>query len=221
MFTGMTSTTTSPTVPFQAGVYGLDSLSVNPYQSVQQSYNMGFNSTLAPSASYSGASAMQSAAPALSNSQNEYSQVRKSPTIKSEAHSPASPNLVFNESIYGEDYKTSSSGESESGINFSTDVDTLMKAIQGKASTAQQPLPQQVRHHNNARESLADAQLQASQEPTDTSRVNLKSRKRYQCAVPDCGKSFYQKTHLEIHTRAHTGHKPFVRSLFGAVSHVD
>lgn len=28
--------------------------------------------------------------------------------------------------------------------------------------------------------------------------------------MADCKKSFYQKTHLEIHTRAHTGIKPFV-----------
>ena len=28
--------------------------------------------------------------------------------------------------------------------------------------------------------------------------------------MPDCSKSFYQKTHLEIHIRAHTGAKPFV-----------
>ncbi|EMC97356.1 hypothetical protein BAUCODRAFT_68708 [Baudoinia panamericana UAMH 10762] len=37
-----------------------------------------------------------------------------------------------------------------------------------------------------------------------------KSKKRYQCNVDGCGKAFYQKTHLEIHTRAHTGIKPFV-----------
>jgi hypothetical protein len=30
--------------------------------------------------------------------------------------------------------------------------------------------------------------------------------------MPDCNKSFYQKTHLEIHIRAHTGAKPFVSS---------
>ena len=40
-----------------------------------------------------------------------------------------------------------------------------------------------------------------------------KGKKRYQCTMPDCDKSFYQKTHLEIHIRAHTGVKPFV-SLF-------
>jgi hypothetical protein len=37
-----------------------------------------------------------------------------------------------------------------------------------------------------------------------------KPRKRYQCNMPGCNKSFYQKTHLEIHVRAHTGAKPFV-----------
>jgi uncharacterized Zn-finger protein len=37
-----------------------------------------------------------------------------------------------------------------------------------------------------------------------------KTRKRYQCSMPGCHKSFFQKTHLEIHTRAHTGVKPFV-----------
>lgn len=41
----------------------------------------------------------------------------------------------------------------------------------------------------------------------------MKPRKRYQCTIEDCNKSFYQKTHLEIHTRAHTGVKPFVSLL--------
>ena len=40
--------------------------------------------------------------------------------------------------------------------------------------------------------------------------TSSKPKKRYQCDVSDCGKAFYQKTHLEIHTRAHTGVKPFV-----------
>ena len=31
--------------------------------------------------------------------------------------------------------------------------------------------------------------------------------------MPGCNKSFYQKTHLEIHVRAHTGAKPFVSYL--------
>lgn len=37
-----------------------------------------------------------------------------------------------------------------------------------------------------------------------------KGKKRYECDMPGCNKSFYQKTHLDIHRRAHTGFKPFV-----------
>ncbi|RPA78286.1 hypothetical protein BJ508DRAFT_188125, partial [Ascobolus immersus RN42] len=36
-----------------------------------------------------------------------------------------------------------------------------------------------------------------------------KPRKRYECTFPSCNKSFFQKTHLEIHTRAHSGDKPY------------
>lgn len=38
-----------------------------------------------------------------------------------------------------------------------------------------------------------------------------RARKIYRCSVASCTKTFYQKTHLEIHTRAHNGYKPFVR----------
>ncbi|KAL9078087.1 MAG: hypothetical protein Q9157_002998 [Trypethelium eluteriae] len=44
-----------------------------------------------------------------------------------------------------------------------------------------------------------------------------KGKKRYQCTMPDCDKSFYQKTHLEIHIRAHTGVKPFAFAQRGNV----
>jgi uncharacterized Zn-finger protein len=44
----------------------------------------------------------------------------------------------------------------------------------------------------------------------EAAKPSQKPRKRYQCNMPDCSKSFYQKTHLEIHIRAHTGAKPFV-----------
>lgn len=47
----------------------------------------------------------------------------------------------------------------------------------------------------------------------DSARTHSKSKKKYHCSMPDCNKSFYQKTHLEIHTRAHTGIKPFVGRL--------
>lgn len=37
-----------------------------------------------------------------------------------------------------------------------------------------------------------------------------KARKRYSCHIEGCQKAFFQKTHLEIHIRAHNGEKPYV-----------
>jgi hypothetical protein len=36
------------------------------------------------------------------------------------------------------------------------------------------------------------------------------NKKRYICTIDNCLKSFYQKTHLDIHERSHTGDKPYV-----------
>lgn len=71
---------------------------------------------------------------------------------------------------------------------FSTNIDTLMRAIQAKQETEQHP----------------KEASRATQSP------HSNARKRYHCPFPSCGKTFFQKTHLEIHTRAHTGIKPFV-----------
>jgi uncharacterized Zn-finger protein len=81
-----------------------------------------------------------------------------------------------------------SSDESKPAV-FATEIDTLMRAIQQKAgSNEEQPLPKP----------------RVIEAPTN------KVKKRYRCDVVGCGKAFYQKTHLEIHTRAHTGIKPFL-----------
>ncbi|CZT21237.1 uncharacterized protein RCC_07100 [Ramularia collo-cygni] len=72
---------------------------------------------------------------------------------------------------------------------FNTNIDTLMRAIQ-----TQQPTKPP--GSKNGSTSIA---------PSPS-----KARKKYQCTVPDCGKSFFQKTHLEIHTRSHTGVRPFL-----------
>lgn len=75
------------------------------------------------------------------------------------------------------------SDESKPAI-FATEIDTLMKAIQSKSDAGEQ-------------------------KPTVKGRTTHagSNKKRYLCEISECGKAFYQKTHLEIHTRAHTGIK--------------
>lgn len=104
-------------------------------------------------------------------------------------------------------------------IEFSTEVDILMKAIQAKG-VAQTPnmqsLPslQQLTHGGNN----AFPQHYAMSTPSNPRCTvvveeppsRLGKKRKYSCTLPNCGKSFAQKTHLDIHTRAHTGDKPFV-----------
>ena len=114
------------------------------------------------------------------------------PYIKSEEQSPVQPSQVFYDNdgfLADAGCAIESSDESKPAV-FSTEIDTLMRAIQSKSNTSEQ----------------RSAEKSRPAESTTTSRP----KKRYLCEIPACGKSFYQKTHLEIHTRAHTGLKPFV-----------
>jgi transposase-like protein len=89
-----------------------------------------------------------------------------------------------------------------------------MKAIQAKSQQAkrhQQPskvLPQKPLVAYTA--PVAHAPAKVSSDDAEKTKSSQKTKKRYLCSMPDCHKSFYQKTHLDIHTRAHTGVKPFV-----------
>jgi hypothetical protein len=137
-------------------------------------------------------------------------------------------------------------------VDFRTDVDNLMKAIQAKQPKkedtespspgypARSPItqdrtgfgspyhngwpqqhPQQMgsppKNHQTSPTMGVNRMLTTSEagSPTegkkDEFKKVLKQKKRYECLVPGCGKSFFQKTHLDIHSRAHTGDKPFVR----------
>lgn len=150
-----------------------------------QNFGVNYHANSQPSSSYYQSSLPQSTYPLDSRGQ----------PVKPEMGSPVEPYQQMGDlNLSGEDYRMTSSGESENGgagINFSTDVDTLMKAIQSKQTTTpekRRPAPQEEVH----------------------TKPGEKGKKRYQCDMPGCDKSFYQKTHLDIHRRAHTGFKPFV-----------
>jgi hypothetical protein len=101
-------------------------------------------------------------------------------------------------------------------IDFSTEVDILMKTIQSRPSPGipQFPALQPPEAHSNGLlPSYSNPPLPSRFVLTVQDRMptpGTRSKRKYQCNLPHCGKSFSQKTHLDIHTRAHTGDKPFV-----------
>ena len=99
--------------------------------------------------------------------------------------------------------------------NFGTDIDTLMRTIQTKTriEPEQQHSVQRIVEPTHRKGMETSVSLQSWTIP---SWGNTKTRKRYQCHVLSCAKSFFQKTHLEIHMRAHTGYKPFVSLRCGS-----
>ncbi|KAF2866523.1 zinc finger protein-like protein OZF [Massariosphaeria phaeospora] len=203
LFPPHTMTTTS--VPYQSGAFAFESLAVNPYN-MQQAFPVSYAPTLPHAVSYPGSSEMQPL-PAVREARNAFS--ARTPPVKSESNSPVQPSQMYNDGLYVRDHKQSQAdGRDGSGIAFATDVDTLMKAIQAKQSDPQPPEPPVVHEPCHVRPSTGSCDSLSAQE--DESKPSQKPKKRYQCSMPNCNKSFYQKTHLEIHTRAHTGIKPFV-----------
>lgn len=89
-----------------------------------------------------------------------------------------------------------------------TDVDTLMKTIQTKTSRSSHRMQTATPKCVKRRSASSDV---GSSSTESSIRNGSSARRRYPCKIQSCAKVFTQKTHLEIHTRAHTGYKPYVR----------
>ncbi|PVH67478.1 hypothetical protein DL98DRAFT_443518 [Cadophora sp. DSE1049] len=149
----------------------------------------------------------------------------KAEPIKAEPMWPTPTNAPV---FHSNDVKTSPTSSQAQEINFGTEVDTLMKAIQAKEQTTQPQAAssaEQIRpmvgafHSPSSAQATSQIGVYASREETkyklthstlQEESSSLKNpKKRYQCTIANCNKSFYQKTHLDIHERAHTGVKPY------------
>ncbi|TQN73580.1 Asparagine-rich zinc finger protein AZF1 [Colletotrichum shisoi] len=99
-------------------------------------------------------------------------------------------------------------------VNFTTAIDTLMKAIQkrrdsedivkGVPEIGQLVKPEPRSPKLEAGPTLVPTPVSAPAQPIDKPKP-----KKYVCTIDCCGKSFYQSTHLDTHSRAHTGEKPY------------
>ncbi|CAI6333451.1 unnamed protein product [Periconia digitata] len=182
----------STSMPYQSTQFAFESIQVNPYN-IQQNFPLSYGPSITPTFSYPGAHALQPLPP-VREARTGFVIEESTPSVKSESCSPIqSTQSSFSHASCAGEQKPSGSedGHLGNGVHFSTDVDTLMKTIQSKQK------PEEV--VQRAPSPKKESEPKASQKP----------RKRYHCTKPDCSKSFLQKTHLDIHIRAHTGAKPF------------
>jgi hypothetical protein len=157
----------------------------------------------------------------------------QSPPIKSEPHwnPPTSSPSYNSNNTKNISPITPTNGSNE--ITFKTEVDTLMKAIQTKSQSSQpqksssmeQSRPvvgasstppynqgnSQAVVHAHVPEGKFKLTYEGLQDGVGRSKDD---KKRYVCTIEDCSKSFYQKTHLDIHERSHTGDKPYVSESY-------
>jgi hypothetical protein len=123
-------------VPYQPGAFAFDPVSANPYNMQQASY---YSPNMPHAMSYAASPNVQSL-PTVRDARNVFN-----PMVKSESTSPVQSNPMYNDSSYAAECKRSTSEPTEgSGINFATDVDTLMRAIQAKEADSPQPLEPKV-----------------------------------------------------------------------------
>ena len=128
---------------------------------------------------------------------------QRSPAIKVEAVSQDAENIEF----HPYSLPTSTLSTSATDKDVGTDVDTLMRAIQTKARTSSTQAPSSAAFGGSSESSSSESN---SSPRRKIDQRRSKARRKYPCKVQSCAKVFTQKTHLEIHMRAHTGYKPYV-----------
>ncbi|KAI9677593.1 MAG: hypothetical protein M1817_006547 [Caeruleum heppii] len=208
------------------GGYGYAPSPNGPYQSLVPNYGASYPT---PSAQSMGpARAMTQSLRSVDDGYRPFPPEQPSPAVKAEegAAFRNSAGVYDGGPVLSTSIEHKSLPESGEENKFATGVDNLMKTIQSKASPSRprpQSAPQALASIRRRPREYQRASLTYGYHSSNVLSPNAhqlatyqqhvpepKAKKRYECSVPDCGKGFSQKTHLEIHMRAHTGAKPFL-----------
>jgi hypothetical protein len=143
----------------------------------------------------------------------------RSPSVKSETQASVARSIVSTSSGPPRTLASIVPVNPANQISFNTEVDVLVKALQSKKDTdvivkkveAEQLSQTDVRLPEPVMMSTVSVKSPGSQAESLQGEGRL-NRKRYACDIAGCGKTFFQKTHLDIHKRSHTGDKPYVRT---------
>lgn len=189
-----------------------------PYASTSVNYN--FPQFTAPSWDGFAGNGIQpvSLAPSLTVTHNipQFRDTRTSPTMADESLSVkaegTSPRQIA-EMLQARPPVTVAP-RSNHGSSFITDVDTLVRTIQTKAKSKPKSLQETASQFSVTKQTAIsyngiDESIMGMSS-VDSGQTVAKNKNKYQCDIASCAKSFFQKTHLDIHMRAHTGYKPFV-----------
>ncbi|KAF1812081.1 hypothetical protein P152DRAFT_44213 [Eremomyces bilateralis CBS 781.70] len=201
--TGMNSS-----IPMHQTAYGIEAMGVHQYSMPPSYVSMPASTAHTHAVSYQTASDISTGVPRIPEVRNGAAIHQP---IKVEMESPIQSPQMLKDSLMATEMSGADSVNAETGINFSTDVDTLMRTIQSKTETAARASSERAglvngfEAVNSQNESRSYPQHQKKM-----GRATGKARKKYVCRIPGCDKLFSQKTHLDIHTRAHTGFKPFI-----------
>ncbi|CAK7227214.1 DNA-binding transcription factor [Sporothrix eucalyptigena] len=167
--------------------------------------------------------AMSVSSPHLTSGRGRTATARDSPLLSGGASHSGSPatasSSTFNAGTSGAALDTSFRP------TFTTQVDILMRTIQSKAEEAEpaysptQGQTQQPRQRRGKTTPEYDDNDSDTKNNIDDDAAVVPVKKPYPCTIAGCNMTFWQKTHLDIHKRSHTGEKPYVCSYAGCGAH--